>query len=266
MPDQDPIVLERDGDVAIISLNRPEKLNAIHAGAIEDFKRLEDEVRADKTLHAIVLTGKGRAFCAGADLSRGPDWEYGEHEQEQFPIRADGGWPIGWFGMNIPLPVVAAVNGAAVGYGAELIATCDMRIAGESARIGWVFAKRGMVTDMGVGPVLLPRLVGIPNAARLLFSGEIVDAQEALRIGLVQEVVPDSDLLARAVAVARNLGSGAPNSIAVHKRQIYESLRRDPHDIYFANIDEFDRTKNSEDFREGINSFLEKRPPVWTGR
>jgi enoyl-CoA hydratase/carnithine racemase len=260
------VLLEIQGEVAIISLNRPERLNAVGPGFAEDLTAAADEARSHQEVRAIVLTGEGRAFCAGADVSSLEQREYGEATPQSFPIHPEGGWPVGWFGMNLPLPVVCAVNGAAVGYGAELLATCDMRVAGESARIGWVFARRGLVTDMGVGPVMLPPLVGLAQAARLLYSGEIVGAQEALRIGLVDEVVPDDGLRARAIDLARHLGSGAPNSVAVMKRQLLASLRDDPHDIYFKNLDEFEKSMASDDFKEGVRSFMEKRAPRWTGR
>jgi enoyl-CoA hydratase/carnithine racemase len=164
----------------------------------------------------------------------------------------------------VPKPVVCAVNGPAVGYGAELIATCDMRVAAESARIGWVFSRLGIVTDMGVGPVILPRLVGLSQAARLLYSGEIVGASEAERIGLVDEVVPDAELRERAFALARELSAGAPTSIAVHKRQLYETLFRHPHEIYFQNLDEFAISTKSPEFQEGVRAFAEKRAPNWS--
>ncbi len=158
------------------------------------------------------------------------------------------------------------MNGPAVGWAAEIAATCDMRIAGESARIGWVFARRGLVTDMAAGPIILPRIVGMAQAARLLYSGEIINAAEGHRIGLFDEVVPDAELLPRAVALARRLAGGAPYSVAVHKRQLYEGLRRDPHDIYRENNVEFANCRAMDDFREGVRSFLEKREPAWTGR
>ena len=184
--------------------------------------------------------------------------------RERFPVRKDTGWPIGWFGFNIPKPVVCAINGAAVGWGAEILATCDVRIAAESARIGWVFARRGLVTDMAVGPIVLPRLVGLSRAARLLYSGEVINAQEALRIGLVDEVVPDASLRGRAIEVARHLAGGAPASIATHKRQLYGALREDPMSIYLANNDAFEQAMASEDFKEGVRSFMEKRQPSWS--
>lgn len=266
MAGDDAVLLEKDGAVAIITLNRPEKLNAVGPTTLGDLEALMEAVAYDASVRAVVLTGKGRAFCAGADLSGGvEDQPLTTDMNERFPIREDSGWPQAWFGANIPKPVVCAINGAAVGWGAEITATCDMRIASESARIGWVFARRGLVTDMAAGPIILPRLIGLSQAARLLYSGEIVNAAEALRIGLVDEVVPDASLMERAVARARHLAGGAPNSVAVHKRQLYESLRMDPHDIYRQNNREFARARAMDDFREGVRSFLEKREPDWSG-
>lgn len=269
MSDQPSVLIERDGEVAVITLNRPEKLNAVGPSTLEELRQREAEARDDPSIRAVVLTGKGRAFSAGADLS--PEAQAQQKPdsrplRERFPLREDTGWPVGWFGLNIPKPVIAAVNGAAVGWGAEMLATCDYRIGGQSARIGWVFAKRGLTTDMGVGPIILPRLMPISQAARLLFSGNVVNADEAHRIGLLDELVPDDQLMTRAVEIAKDMAGGAPNSIAVHKRELYETLRRNPYDIYFEALDEFQKAMASEDFKEGVASFLEKRPPRWTGR
>jgi 2-(1,2-epoxy-1,2-dihydrophenyl)acetyl-CoA isomerase len=257
------LLFERDGEVAILSLNRPERLNAVAPGFNERLLQASDQIRSDPSIRAVVLTGKGRAFCAGADVQALGSGGYGEATADNFPIDEAGHWPVGWFGMNIPKPVVCAINGAAVGYGAELLATCDMRVAAKSARIGWVFSRLGIVTDMGVGPVLLPRLVGASQAARLLFSGEIIDANEALRIGLVDEVVPNAGLLSRAIELARHLASGAPQSIAIHKRQLSDTMLKGPHDIYFENLADFKQTTASEAFKEGVRAFAEKRVPNW---
>jgi 2-(1,2-epoxy-1,2-dihydrophenyl)acetyl-CoA isomerase len=225
----DAVLLDRDGEIGIISLNRPEKLNAVGPTTLAELEERMEEVSRDPSIRAVVLTGKGRAFCAGADLSGGvEDQPLTTDMNDRFPIREDSGWPQAWFGANIPKPVVCAINGAAVGWGAEITATCDMRVAGESARLGWVFARRGLVTDMAAGPIILPRLIGLSQSARLLYSGEIVNAAEALRIGLVDEVVPDAELMGRAVSLARHLAGCAASAWPVHKRQLYEGLRRDP--------------------------------------
>jgi enoyl-CoA hydratase/carnithine racemase len=263
--DDDPgdLLFTVDEDVAILSLNRPERLNAVAPGFDKRLREAGRRVAEDRALRAIVLTGEGRAFCAGADVRALGGGGYGKATPENFPIDPEGRWPIGWFGMNFPKPVVCAVNGPAVGYGAELMATCDMRIAGESARIGWVFSKLGIVTDMGVGPYVLPRLIGPAQAARLLFSSEIVDAREALRIGLVDEVVPDAELRDAAVALARRLATGSPESIAIYKRQLTSSELDGPHKMYFDNLDDFHQTTSSEQFEEGVRAFTEKRMPQW---
>ena len=266
MGDSDAILFEMDGKVAVITLNRPEKLNAVGPTTLADLEVLMERVSADDAVRAVVLTGAGRAFCAGADLSTGVENEkMTTNLNERFPIRTDSGWPQAWFGLNIPKPVVCAVNGAAVGWGAEIILTCDMRIAGESGRAGWVFARRGLVTDMAAGQTILPRIVGMAQAARLLYSGEIINAAEGYRIGLFDEVVPDAQLRPRAIALAKHLAGGAPYSVAVHKRELYQSLRRDPLDIYKENNQEFANCRGLDDFREGVRSFLEKREPEWTG-
>lgn len=266
MAEDDAVLLERDGEVAIITLNRPEKLNAVGPTTLADLEAVMEQVTQDGAVRAVVLTGKGRAFSAGADLSTGVENQpLTTDMNERFPIREDSGWPQAWFGANIPKPVVAAINGPAVGWAAEITVTCDMRVAAESARIGWVFARRGLVTDMAAGPIILPRLIGMSQTARLLYSGEIINAAEALRIGLVDEVVPDGELLPRAVALARHLAGGAPFSVATHKRQIFEGLRKDPHDIYRQNNRDFATARSLSDFHEGVRSFLEKREPAWTG-
>lgn len=266
MAEENAILLDRDDQVAIITLNRPEKLNAVGPTTLADLEALMEQVSNDDSIRSVVLTGAGRAFCAGADLSTGVENQpLTTDMNERFPIRDDSGWPQAWFGANIPKPVVCAVNGAAVGWGAEITATCDMRIAGEAARFGWVFARRGLVTDMAAGPIILPRLIGMSQTARLLYSGEIINAAEALRIGLADEVVPTEQLLPRSIEVARHLAGGAPYSVAVHKRQLYQSLRVDPHEIYQQNNREFANCRARDDFREGVRSFLEKREPAWTG-
>lgn len=269
MAEEPSVLIERDGEVAIITLNRPERMNAVGASTLAELRERREEARTDPAIRAVVFTGRGRMFSAGADLSpeaqaeRKPD---SGPLRDRFPLSPESGWPDGWFGTNIPKPVVAAINGAAVGWGAEMIATCDYRIGGESARIGWVFSRRGLTNDMGVGPIMLPRIVSFSQAARLLYSGEVIGAAEAHRIGLLDELVPDEELVRRAVEMARTLAKGAPGAIAAHKRQLLDTLHRNPKDVYFDAIDQFQEAMASEDFKEGVAAFLEKREPRWTGK
>jgi enoyl-CoA hydratase len=171
-----------------------------------------------------------------------------------------------WTFTRLPFPTIAAVNGAAVGMGAEWTAQCDIRIASENARFGWVFPKRGITPDTGAGPFLLPYIVGLSNALDLMYSGDIIDADEALRIGLVSKVVPPDQLLPVARQTAIRLSSGAPLSLKGIKALTYGSLEW-PYARHFEeNSRHFHITTTSEDSREGVQSFFEKRPPVWKGR
>ena len=172
----------------------------------------------------------------------------------------------GWTFTRVPKPTIAAVNGAAVGMGAEWTAQCDIRIASENARFGWVFPLRGITPDTGAGPYLLPYIVGLSRALELMYSGEIIDAQEAERIGLVSKVVPAEELLPAAKESAAKLTRGAPLANKGLKEVTYGSLEWPPSVHHGENARRFRETSGSEDAKEGVQSFLEKRPPVWKGK
>lgn len=270
MTDTSTVLLERQDDIALLIFNRPEKLNAMNVDMFDTLPMRVQEICDDDSIRAVVITGNGRAFSAGADLSPGEqarihseDRAESRRQRERNQFDSRFGWPRPWIGMCIPCPVVGAINGPAAGYAAEILVTADTRIAGESGRVGWTFAKRGMLTDQAAGPVLLPRLVGTSQTARLLYSGEVVGAEEMLRIGLVDEVVPDDHLRDRAVEVARHLAQGAPSAIRMIKQQIYRSIYVDPHSLFLENIPAFNASMQSEEFKEGVAAFLEKRPPRW---
>src|SRR5262245_7368207 len=198
--------------VATITIDRPEKRNAMTWAVYDDFEDAIRRAGSDDAVGAVVITGAGGAFCAGTDLTdlagtpadqrarRGREVATGEDRPGGSP------WPI----VACPKPVIAAVDGAAVGMGAEFATQCDVRVASTRARFGWVFVRRGLVSDTGAGTFLLPRLVGPTAAMRLLFSGEIIDAGEARRLGFVTEVVEPEDLAAAAEAEARRYHDGSP--------------------------------------------------------
>jgi enoyl-CoA hydratase/carnithine racemase len=158
------------------------------------------------------------------------------------------------------------VNGAAVGLGAEFSLQCDIRIASEKARFSWVFPHRGLVPDTGAGTWLLPRVLGISKAAELLYSGDFVSAQEAKELGLVSEVTAEDQLMERAIAWANKLSSGSPLAISHIKRMLYQGLSRDPSEHNKDNVQTMEQLFKSEDHKEGVASFLERRDPKWTGR
>ena len=194
------IILEKRDSVAVITLNRPEKLNAITDEMLADFINVTNETILDDDIRAVVLTGAGRAFCAGTDVSAGIARDHAEAAVERNkrvkPVSLpESSLPGMWTMARIPKPTIAAVNGAAVGVGVEWTVQCDFRIASHEAKFGWVFALRAITPDTGAGPYLLPYIVGLPKALELMYSGEIIGAEEALEIGLVSSVVEKETLV-----------------------------------------------------------------------
>ncbi len=275
----DPTVLYEAADsIATITLNRPDRLNAIT-------KDLEDELfsamqRAEQAddVRVIIFTGAGRGFCAGADLEAlswlaGVDWNTADEAELREKLVAprpregvaDGFQKTYSYFPAIGKPIIAAINGPAVGLGFVLSMYCDIRMAADSACFGTAFAARGLIAEHGLS-WMLPRLVGLSNALDLLYSARIIDPREAERMGLVSRVFPQEKLMDEVRAYARLLATTvSPRSLRVMKRQVYEALFQDLGEAIEIGNTEMLASFHCEDFAEGVAHFLEKRPPRFTG-
>ena len=256
----EPVVLleHRDPGIALITLNRPERLNAWNGELATRYFELLDEAAADPAVKVIVVTGAGRGFCAGADMDtlQGIGASSGSGGAES----AAGGRPQ-YHTTLVPKPVIAAVNGACAGIGMVQALMCDMRFAAAGAKFTTAFARRGLIAEYGMSWVL-PRLVGTARALDLLFSGRVILAEEAAQMGLVNEVVPPEHLLDRTLEYAAELATySSPTSMSVMKRQVYGDWDRG---VVPATGDAIELMKASlrrSDFKEGVASFLQKRNP-----
>lgn len=253
-----PVLYDVDERVATITLHRPDKLNAWTAAMEREFCAKVAEAEADPEVRVVVVTGAGRGFCAGADMSLLEGLAAAGTPQE-LPQRFE-------FLQALSTPVIAAVNGPAVGLGLILALHCDLRFASQEARFGTAFARRGLIAEYGMA-WMLPRLIGPAHALDLLLSARIVDAGEALRIGLVNHVFPAPTFLFDVKAYARQLATEvSPRSMAVMKRQVYQALNQTYGEALAVAEQEMLLSLESEDFREGVAHFVEKRAPDFKGR
>lgn len=262
------ITYEVAEQVATITLNRPDKLNAYTAVLGADLAHALRTASADDEVRAVILTGAGRGFCAGADISGGADsfGSGGPNFAAEGRPREEGGGFVGAL-FESTKPVIAAINGAAVGVGATLTLPCDIRIASDTARFGFVFARRGLVPEAG-SAWFLPRIVGLPQALRWCLSGRLFDAAEALAGGLVSEVVAPDALLTRAQEIAREIAENtAPVSVALTRQMLWRFAGEDGPAGALAVDGRFAMALGAgPDVREGVAAFLEKRTPAFPGR
>jgi enoyl-CoA hydratase/carnithine racemase len=252
-----------EAHVATITLNRPERRNALNYQAYDELEAAFRAASADPGVRAVVVTGADPAFCSGDDVGEimaGPK----SVASQAAPVNPKP-TPAAMAALECAKPVIAAVNGAAVGWGMELALFADIRLASEKARFGELFVKRGLVCDVG-GFYRLPSVVGPAKAAELLFTGDIIDAAEALRIGLVSEVVPHDGLIARAAALAGRIAANPPLAVQRLKAGLQRTAYGDPREIGTWAIDNIRQLMRTEDHREGVASFLEKREPVFKGQ
>lgn len=274
------IIYDVADGVATITLNRPEKMNAFTGVMMAEMIDAFDRIDADDDVRCVIVTGAGRAFCAGADLSAGAktfDYDKRTDRPEkgggaktltyEMEEARDGGGRLTLRIFKCLKPVIAAVNGAAVGVGSTMQLPMDIRLASDSARFGFVFARRGIVPE-AASSFFLPRVVGISQALEWCYSGRVFDAAEALKGGLVKEVVPGDQLLARANELAREIADNtAPVSVALTRQMLWRGLGfRSPMDAHKVDSRAILSRGRSGDAKEGVTSFLEKRTPVYPDR
>lgn len=252
-------LLEINNYVATVTLNRPDKLNAWTETMAHQTRSALQTADEDPDVRVIVLAGAGRGFCAGADMSL---------LNSIVAAGLDAGSSAASRRAPIPelsKPLIAAVNGPAVGLGLALALFCDLRIASETARFGSAFARRGLIAEFGLA-WMLPRIVGLGNAFDMLLTARLVDAAEARQIGLVNRVFPEEGFAAHVAEFAREMAAGvSPRSTRVIKRQVYKGLSQSLDHAFEISEQEMLASLQSDDFREGVAHFLEKRPPSFTG-
>jgi enoyl-CoA hydratase len=255
------IKIERDGEVAILTIDRPKVLNALNDATIAELSRGFDELAADENVRAIILTGGGeKAFVAGADIA-----ELAVCDVQGGMAKSRRGLDLLYKMEHLPKAIIAAINGFALGGGCEIAMACDIRIASDKAQLGQPEVVLGIIPGYG-GTQRLPRLVGAGMAKKLLFTGDRVRADEALRIGLVEEVVPAAELLPHCIELARTIASRGPLAIATVKKAVHFGLNVDLDAGCEYEITHFGAICASEDQKEGCAAFLEKRKPNFVGK
>jgi enoyl-CoA hydratase/carnithine racemase len=252
------------GGVATITLNRPDKLNALNAEMFEGLMEAFDEADGDDAVRAVVVTGAGRAFCAGADLSRGgATFDYGELPADSEAHRDRGGMLVLRIFRSLK-PVIAAINGPAVGVGISMTLPMDIRILADTARVGFVFARRGIVPD-GASSWFLPRIAGISQALEWCLTGRLLSAEEARAGGLARTVCPAAEVLPQATALAQEIAvNAAPVSAVITRHLLWQSLGAGhPMETHRVDSRAIYDTGRMADAAEGVAAFLEKRDPAW---
>jgi enoyl-CoA hydratase/carnithine racemase len=266
MTDSDILYDVADDGVGTLTINRPEVMNALRAQTSRDMFEALDDVRSNDDVRCLLITGAGRGFCAGDDFQAiFLDEDRANRKIERQIRRIKEGESSLDDIFALEKPTIAAVNGPAVGYGMDIALYCDIRLASDRAKFGWYFVRRGVMGTIG-GTFILRQLVGLSKAFELTLTGDLIDADEALRIGLVSRVVPDDQLMDEARTMARKIASGPPLTQQLIKRSIHKGFGYD-----WKSLGEYQQAVGdvlweTDDHMEGVHSFLERRDPKFRGR
>ena len=258
------LILEKDGHMAVLTLNRPDKMNAISAAMRENLPLILQEVQEDDNVRVLIITGAGRGFCSGADVAVQAARAAGQQAEtsRKTILQLVGSLILGFEKIN--KPIVAAINGIAAGVGLTITLACDLRIASANARFSAIWVKRGLIADGGA-TFLLPFIVGMEKALELTFTGDIIDAQEAERIRLVSRVVPPEELMTRAKDLAQKIASGPPISVELVKRVMWEKIRNQLREQLLLESYAQNVCRTTQDQKEAVKAFMEKREPQFKG-
>ena len=265
------VTITKENNVGILTLNRPDKLNAVDFTMMEEAPAALEELSSDRQIRVLIITGSGRGFCAGADVGATIDktkkeksiWDTGIGRSLQGQ-RSLMTLVLGI--RNAPVPVIAAVNGVAAGVGLSIALACDIRIASDKARFSMAFVKMGLVPDNG-GSYFLPRLIGLGQAAELILTGKIIEAQEADRIGIVNRVVPHESLMEAARDLARVIAGNPPLTVKAARWALYQGMVApdlEEHIKYESGMNNL--LLETEDQKEAVKAYFEKRPPQFKGQ
>ena len=259
------LLYESKDHVATLTLNRPERLNALGGTLRDDLTDALTTAIDDPDVRVIVITGAGRGFCAGGDVKAMQDANAAGRARPLMDRVAPSRDRTVLLMRDSPKPLIAAVNGAAAGAGMNLALACDIRLAASTAKFSQAFVRRGLHPDWG-GTYFLPRVVGMAKACELIFTGELIDAEQALRLGIVSAVHPPERLLAATYELAAKIAAGPPIAIRLARRALYRNLQEDlraalEFETFAQNI-----CADTDDAREGIRAFVEKREPKFSGR
>ncbi len=259
------LLYEAKDGIATLTLNRPERLNALGGTLRQDLFDAVTRAGADPEVRVMVVTGAGKGFCSGGDVKAMGEAKAGQRERPLIEKIAPGRDRTLLAMREAPQPIIAAVNGAAAGAGMNLALGCDIRIASTAAKFTQAFVKRGLHPDWG-GTYFLPRVVGMAKACEMIFTGEVIDAAEALRLGIVSRVVAPEELLPAAYDIARRIAAGPPVAIRLAKRSLYANEDLDLRGALQIETMAQNICFETEDATEGIRAFGEKRAPTFKGR